>query len=229
MACKIALEHITPVVVLSDAYIANGSSAWPIPQMDKLPAITPHRVTPEQKGNYTPYQRDPETLVRYWATPGMEGYEHIIGGLEKDSETGQISNNPSNHQQMVNNRAEKVARIPVPDLKVLGEADDADLLVVGFGGTFGHLYTAVEELVKSGKKVALAHFEFINPLPANTEEVLKRYPKVVVAEQNMGQFASYLRTKIDGFVPYQFNQVKGQPFVVAELINAFEQILEGKA
>lgn len=159
----------------------------------------------------------------------MEGYEHIIGGLEKDSETGQISNNPSNHQQMVNNRAEKVARIPVPDLKVLGEADDADLLVVGFGGTFGHLYTAVEELVKSGKKVALAHFEFINPLPANTEEVLKRYPKVVVAEQNMGQFASYLRTKIDGFVPYQFNQVKGQPFVVAELINAFEQILEGKA
>ncbi len=229
MACKIALEHITPVVVLSDAYIANGSSAWPIPDMSKLPSITPHRVTPEMKGHYAPYLRNPETFVRYWAKPGEEGYEHILGGLEKDSDTGQISNNPDNHHAMVGYRAQKVARIKVPDLEVLGDVDNAELLVVGFGGTYGHLYTAVERMVKKGKKVALAHFEFINPLPFNAIDVLTRYKKVIVCEQNMGQFAQYLRSKVDGFVPYQFNQVKGQPFVIAELMDAFDKILEEKA
>ena len=123
-------------------------------------------------------------------------------------------------------RAEKVARIPVPDVEVEGDKDDAQLLIVGFGGTYGHLYSAMEELRAKGEKVALAHFEFINPLPANTSEVLLKYPKVVVAEQNLGQFAAYLRTKVDGLVPYQFNQVKGQPFVVAELVKAFEEIIK---
>ena len=228
MACKIALEHMTPVVVLSDAYIANGSGAWPIPEVKDLPSITPHRVTEEMKDKYTPYMRDEKTMARYWAVPGQEGYAHIIGGLEKDSATGQISNDPDNHHQMVRNRAEKVARIPVPDLHVSGDVDGAELLIVGFGGTYGHLYTAMEELLEQGKKVALAHFEFINPLPANAIEVLKRYPKVVVAEQNMGQFATYLRSKVDGFVPYQYNEVKGQPFVVAKLVDAFTKILEDR-
>ena len=228
MACKIALEHMTPVVVLSDAYIANGSGAWPIPEVKDLPSITPHRVTEEMKDKYTPYMRDEKTMARYWAVPGQEGYAHIIGGLEKDSATGQISNDPENHHQMVRNRAEKVARIPVPDLHVSGDVDGAELLIVGFGGTYGHLYTAMEELLEQGKKVALAHFEFINPLPANAIEVLKRYPKVVVAEQNMGQFATYLRSKVDGFVPYQYNEVKGQPFVVAKLVDAFTKILEDR-
>ena len=228
MACKIAMEHMTPVVVLSDAYIANGSGAWPIPNMADLPTITPHRVTEEMKDKYTPYLRDEKTMARYWAVPGQEGYAHIIGGLEKDSATGQISNDPDNHHQMVRNRAEKVARIPVPDLHVSGDVDGAELLIVGFGGTYGHLYTAMEELLEQGKKVALAHFEFINPLPANAIEVLKRYPKVVVAEQNMGQFATYLRSKVDGFVPYQYNEVKGQPFVVAQLVDAFTKILEDR-
>lgn len=228
MACKIAMEHMTPVVVLSDAYIANGSGAWPIPEVKDLPSITPHRVTEEMKDKYTPYMRDEKTMARYWAVPGQEGYAHIIGGLEKDSATGQISNDPENHHQMVRNRAEKVARIPVPDLHVSGDVDGAELLIVGFGGTYGHLYTAMEELLEQGKKVALAHFEFINPLPANAIEVLKRYPKVVVAEQNMGQFATYLRSKIDGFVPYQYNEVKGQPFVVAKLVDAFTKILEDR-
>lgn len=228
MACKIAMEHMTPVVVLSDAYIANGSGAWPIPEVKDLPSITPHRVTEEMKDKYTPYMRDEKTMARYWAVPGQEGYAHIIGGLEKDSATGQISNDPDNHHQMVRNRAEKVARIPVPDLHVSGDVDGAELLIVGFGGTYGHLYTAMEELLEQGKKVALAHFEFINPLPANAIEVLKRYPKVVVAEQNMGQFATYLRSKIDGFVPYQYNEVKGQPFVVAKLVDAFTKILEDR-
>lgn len=228
MACKIAMEHMTPVVVLSDAYIANGSGAWPIPEVKDLPTITPHRVTEEMKDKYTPYMRDENTMARYWAVPGQEGYAHIIGGLEKDSATGQISNDPENHHQMVRNRAEKVARIPVPDLHVSGDVDGAELLIVGFGGTYGHLYTAMEELLEQGKKVALAHFEFINPLPANAIEVLKRYPKVVVAEQNMGQFATYLRSKVDGFVPYQYNEVKGQPFVVAKLVDAFTKILEDR-
>lgn len=122
-------------------------------------------------------------------------------------------------------RAEKVQHIEVPDVEVQGDKNDADLLIVGFGGTYGHLYTAMEEMRKKGHKVALAHFEFINPLPANTAEVLMRYPKVVVAEQNLGQFAAYLRAKVDGFVPYTFDQVKGQPFVVSELVSSFEEIM----
>ena len=225
-ACKIALEHMTPVVLMTDAFIANGSAAWKLPNLDEYPAICPPYVTPEMKEGYAPYHRNPETGVRYWALPGQEGFTHILGGLEKDSDTGASSTDPENHNLMCRLRAEKVAKIPVPDVKVLGHADDADLLIVGFGGTYGHLYTAMEEMNKAGHKVALAHFSYINPLPKNTAEVLRRYKKVVVAEQNMGQFAAYLRMKVDGFVPYQFNQVKGQPFVVSELVDAFEEILK---
>ena len=193
-----------------------------------LPKTNPHYATEEKKDHYTPYERDPETGARYWAIPGTEGYTHILGGLEKDGTTGAISTNPENHDRMCRLRAEKVARIPVPNVEVQGDADDAELLVVGFGGTYGHLHAAMEELRARGHKVAQAHFSFINPLPANTAEVLKRYKKVVVAEQNLGQFAGYLRMKVDGFVPYQFNQVKGQPFVVAELVENMEKILENK-
>lgn len=225
-ACKIALEHMTPVVLLTDAFIANGSAAWKLPNLDEYPAINPPYVTEEMKDNYTPYRRNPETDVRYWALPGQEGYTHILGGLEKDGNTGAISTDPENHNLMCHLRAEKVSKIPVPDVKVMGCVDDADLLIVGFGGTYGHLYTAMEEMNKAGKKVALAHFSYINPLPKNTAEVLRRYKKVVVAEQNLGQFTGYLRMKVDGFHPYQFNQVKGQPFVVSELIAAFEEILK---
>ena len=225
-ACKIALEHMTPVVLLTDAFVANGSGAWKLPDLANYPAINPPYVTPEMKDNYAPYRRNPETGVRYWAIPGQEGYTHILGGLEKDSNTGAISTAPDNHDLMCRLRAEKVEHIPVPDVKVEGCADDADLLIVGFGGTYGHLYSAMDEMNKSGKKVALAHFTHLNPLPKNTADVLKKYPKVVVAEQNLGQFAGYLRMKVDGFVPYQYNEVKGQPFVVAELVKAFNEILE---
>ena len=225
-ACKIALEHMTPVVLLTDAFVANGSGAWKLPDIASYPAINPPYATPEMKDNYVPYRRNPETGVRYWAIPGQEGYTHILGGLEKDSNTGAISTAPDNHDLMCRLRAEKVERIPVPDVRVEGCADDADLLIVGFGGTYGHLYSAMQEMNKSGKKVALAHFTHLNPLPKNTAEVLKKYSKVVVAEQNLGQFAGYLRMKIDGFVPYQYNEVKGQPFVVAELVKAFNEILE---
>ena len=225
-AAKIALEHMTPVILLTDAFVANGSGAWKLPNITELPAINPPYVTPEMKDNYTPYFRNPDNKVRYWAIPGQEGYTHILGGLEKDSATGAISTDPENHDLMCRLRAEKIAKIEVPDVEVEGCVDDADLLIVGFGGTYGHLYSAMEELNKKGYKTAHAHFEFINPLPKNTAEVLNRYKKVVVAEQNLGQFVAYLRSKVDGFVPYQFNQVKGQPFVVAELATAFEDILK---
>lgn len=224
-ACKIALEHMTPVVLLTDGFVANGSGAWKLPNLDEYPAINPPFVTPEMKDNYVPYKRNPENDVRYWAIPGQEGYTHILGGLEKDSNTGAISTDPENHDLMCRLRAEKVAKIEVPDVEVQGCVDDAELLVVGFGGTYGHLYSAVEEMINSGKKVALAHFTYINPLPKNTEAVLKKYKKVVVAEQNLGQFAGYLRMKIDNFTPYKFNEVKGQPFLVAELVDAFTEIL----
>ena len=225
MASKIALEHMTPVVLLTDGYVANGSGAWRLPKLSEYPDIRPPYVTEAMKGHYAPYQRNAETGVRYWAIPGQEGFAHILGGLEKDCWTGAISTDPENHNLMCRLRAEKVAKIPVPDVRVYGCADDADLLIVGFGGTFGHLYSAMDELNKAGRKVALAHFGYINPLPKNTAEVLKKYPKVVVAEQNLGQFAGYLRMKVDGFVPYQYNEVKGQPFVVSELVAAFTEIL----
>ena len=224
-AAKIAVEHLTPVLLLTDAYVANGSAAWKLPNIAELPEIHPHYAPESMKGNYTPYKRDEETLVRYWGIPGREGFTHILGGLEKDSDTGAISTDPENHDKMCRLRAGKVARIPVPGLEVLGDKDDAELLIVGFGGTAGHLYSAMEELRKKGHKVAAAQFKFINPLPKNTAEVLMKYKKVVVAEQNLGQLAAYLRAKVDGFVPYQFNQVKGQPFVVSELVESFEEII----
>ena len=223
-ASKIALEHMTPVVLLTDAFIANGSAAWKLPVLADYPAIQPPFVPAELKGTWTPYQRNEEG-VRYWAVPGTEGFTHILGGLEKDNATGAISTNPENHHLMTQLRQQKIDNIKVPDVVVEGDKDDAELLIVGFGGTYGHLHAAMDDMRSAGKKVALAHFKYINPLPKNTEEVLKKYPKVVVAEQNMGQFAGYLRMKIDGFVPSQYNEVKGQPFVVNELVAAFTEIL----
>ena len=222
-ASKMALEHMTPVVLLTDAFIANGSAAWKLPKLAEYPAINPPFVPAELKGTWTPYQRNEEG-VRYWAIPGTEGFAHILGGLEKDNTTGAISTNPENHHLMTLLRQQKVANIQVPDVEVEGDKDDAELLIVGFGGTYGHLHAAMDEMRAAGKKVALAHFKYINPLPANTAEVMKKYPKVVVAEQNMGQFAGYLRMKVDGFVPYQYNEVKGQPFAVNALVSAFTEI-----
>lgn len=228
-AAKMALEHMTPVILLTDAFIANGSAAWKLPKMDELPDIRPHYVTDEQKYKYTPYVRDPESQVRYWAIPGQEGYTHILGGLEKDGKTGAISTEPENHNKMSHIRYQKVARIPVPDMVVEGDADDAELLIVGFGSTYGHLLSATNVLRSRGHKVAMAQVKFVNPLPANIAEVLLRYPKVVVAEQNLGQLAALLRIRVNGFAPYQYNQVKGQPFVVNDLVEEFERLLETKA
>ena len=222
-ACKMALEHMTPVVLLTDAFVANGSGAFKLPNLDEYPAINIPYVPEEMKGTWTPYMRK-EDGTRYWAVPGREGFTHILGGLEKDDKTGAISTDPENHDLMTRKRQNKIDNIQVPDLEVLGDKDDAELLIVGFGGTYGHLHAAMDELRAQGKKVALAHFKYINPLPKNTAEVMKKYPKAVVAEQNMGQLAAFLRMKVDGFVPYQFNQVKGQPFVVSELVENFSKL-----
>ncbi len=226
-ACKIALEHMTPIMLLTDAFIANGSAAWKLPDINEFPAIKPNFVTPEMAESWTPYMRNPETGARYWAVPGTPGFMHRIGGLEKSNATGAISTAPDNHELMVKLRAEKVERIAdsIPEVEVYG-ADDAEFLIVGFGGTYGHLREAADELNKQGKKVAHAHFTYINPLPRNTEEVMRRYKKVVVAEQSLGQFAAFLRMKIDGFNPYQYNEVKGQPFTVSSLVEAFTKIME---
>lgn len=223
-ACKIALEHMTPVVLMTDAYVANGSGAFKLPNLAEYPAINPPYVPEELKGTWTPYMRA-ENGTRYWAVPGREGFQHILGGLEKDNKIGAISTDPENHDLMTRLRAQKIDKIEVPDVELIGE-QNPDLLIVGFGGTYGHLRAAMEQMKSEGKKVALAHFKYINPLPKNTASVLKSAKKVVVAEQNMGQFAGWLRMKVDNFVPYQFNQVKGQPFVVEELVEAFNEILK---
>lgn len=227
-AGKLAVEHMTPVILLTDAFIANGSSAWRLPELDKYPEIKPNYITNYHEDKpWKPYRRDPESLVRYWAIPGTEGFTHRLGGLEKDYDTSAISTDPQNHQRMVKARQAKIDKIAdyIPELEVVGD-ENADLLIVGWGGTYGHLYEAMETMQEQGKKVALAHFKFINPLPKNTAEVLKKYKKVVVAEQNNGQFANYLRSKVDDFNPYKFDRIKGQPFIVSRLVEEFTKILE---
>ena len=231
-AAKLAVEHMTPVVLLTDAFIANGSAAWRIPDyMNDYPDIKPNYVSNYHgEAVWKPYRRDKETFVRYWATPGMKGFAHRIGGLEKDYDTSSISTDPKNHQKMVQTRQAKIDKIAdfIPEVEVLGDKDDAELLIVGWGGTFGHLHEVMDIMHRNGHKVALAHFRFINPLPKNTAEVLKRYPKAVVVEQNNGQFANYLRSKIDDFTPHRFNRIKGQPFIVSRLVEEFTHIIEEK-
>ncbi len=226
-ACKIAVEHMTPVILLTDAFIANGSAAWRLPDITQYPAIVPPYVTPDMQEGWSPYKRNPENDVRYWAVPGTPGFTHRIGGLEKSAATGAISNDPANHHSMVETRARKVEKIAfdIPELQVEG-CEDADLLIVGFGGTYGHLCEAMQQMNNDGKKVALAQFQYINPLPRNTAEVLRRYKKIVVAEQNMGQFAGYLQTKISDIKLHRYNEVKGQPFTVATLVDEFTKIME---
>jgi len=228
-ACRIAIEHMTPVVLLTDAFIGNGSSAWRIPEADEYPEIKPNYVPEELKGNWKPYIRDEKTKVRYWAIPGTEGLAHRLGGLEKDAVTSAISTDPVNHEKMVYTRKEKIERIAdnIPALEVSHNVD-ADTLLVGWGGTFGHLYTAAEELNKEGKPVAFAHFRYINPLPANTAEVLAKYKRVIVAELNTGQFADYLQSKFPEVKFERINKVQGQPFLVKEVIDGVTKIMEGK-
>ena len=230
-ASKLALEHMTPVILLSDGYIANGSSAWKIPNMEEYPDIKPPYVQDGFKGSaedWRPYLRDEETKVRYWGVPGISEYMHRIGGLEKDRHTGVISSNPENHQYMVDTRREKIEKIAdvIEEQEVLGDKD-ADTLIVGWGGSYGHLLETMLHLHDSGKKVALAQFRHISPLPRNTYDILKSYKKVIVAEQNNGQFAAYLGGKFQDLTNIRsFTRIEGQPFRVSELIMEFTKIME---
>ncbi|MGL4293430.1 MAG: 2-oxoacid:acceptor oxidoreductase subunit alpha [Bacteroidales bacterium] len=227
-ASKIALEHMTPVILLTDAFIGNGSSAWRIPDMDHYPSIRIPYVNEEMKEGWKPYMRNLDTMVRYKANPGQEGFAHRLGGLEKDYNTSAISTNPENHQKMTDTRQAKIDYIAhdIPLLNVMGDPN-ADLLVVGWGGTYGHLFSAVNELNEAGKHVAYVHFNYINPLPKNTEEVLRKYKKVVVCELNNGQFASYLRGKVPGVNIRQYNQMQAQPFRVIDIVEAITKEMEG--
>lgn len=228
LASKIALEHMTPVILLTDGYIANGSEPWLIPSMKDYPEINPPLV-PDGTTNYLPYERDAERLARRWAIPGQKGLEHRVGGLEKDFLKGTVSHDPLNHQRMTNIRAEKVARVQnfIPDQEVYGDKE-GELLVVSWGGTYGHTFTAVQELRKQGKSVSLCHLHYINPLPKNIRDIFKRYKKIIVCELNMGQMADYLRINFQEFTYLQYNKVQGLPFTVVELIEKFNQTLEGK-
>lgn len=228
-ASRIALEHMTPVILLTDAFIANGSSAWRIPENDEYPEIKPNLVTEDMKEAWKPYMRN-EELVRYWAIPGTPGFEHRVGGLEKDYESGVISNNPGNHARMVAARAQKVANVAnhIPQLEVKSENADADTIIVGWGGTYGHIYTAFEELNKAGCKIDFAQFRYINPLPKNTGEVLSKYKTVIVAELNDGQFANYLQGLYPQLHIKRINKVEGQPFLVHEIVDEVNKIMEDK-
>ena len=225
MASKIALEHMTPVILLTDAFIGNGTSLWKLPKLAELPIITPNYVKPDMAGCKVT-ARDEVSKVRYWSVPGMEGFGHRNGGLEKDYETGCIATDPLNHEKMVNARQAKVDYVSnfLPELKVEGD-ETADMLVIGWGGTHGHLMSAVMNMNKDGKKIALAHFNYINPLPKNTIDVIQRYKKVVVCELNSGQFATFLRSKVPGVEFLQYNKVQGQPFTVAELEADFSELM----
>ena len=216
MASKIALEHMTPVILLTDTFLANGSSLWHLPKLSDLPSIVPNYVKPDMT-NVKVTARDEVTKARYWAIPGTEGFNQRNGGLEKDYTTGAISSDPINHQKMVDTRQEKIDYISntIPALAVEGD-DTADLLVISWGSTHGHVLTAVNAVNQQGKKVALAHFNYINPLPKNTVEVLKSYKKVLVCELNSGQFATFIRSKVPGEY-LQYNKVQGQPFTSTEL------------
>ena len=218
-ASKIALENMTPVVLLTDTYLANGTGLWQIPQLNQLPAIQPQGAPDEFRNNYNPALRD-DRGVRYWAYPGMEGYEHRNIGLERDANKGIISTNPENHEQMVRTRQAKIDQIAnaIPLLQVQGNVE-SDTLLVGWGSTEGHLLAAAKEF-----NCALAHFNYINPLPLNTAEVLQHYKRVIVCELNNGQFAAYLRSKIENISLLQYNEITAQPFSVDRIVNFVNHI-----
>lgn len=224
-AAKLAMEHMTPVILLTDGSIGNGSEVFKIPRVADLPEIHP----PLAKANdpdYKSYKRDADKLSRPWAIPGTAGLRHRLGGLEKEDITGNVSQDPLNHQKMTNLRQAKVDRVAnyIPDLKVEGD-DEGDLLVVGWGSTQGVLLTAVEEMRAEGKSVSLAQFKHIMPLPKNVNDIFSKYKKIVVCEINMGQFVNYLRMTHPEFKYEQYNKVQGLPFMVSELKTKFDTLL----
>lgn len=225
-AAKLAMEHMTPVILLTDGSLGNGSEILRIPRVADLPSIVP----PIAKANdpeWQPYKRDEEKLRREWAIPGTEGLRHRISGLEKANGSGNLSLDPKNHQLMVELREEKVQRVAnfIPEQEITGDPN-ADLLVVSWGGTYGVVLSVVEKMLEEGKSVAHAHFRHIMPLPKNTKEVLSGHKKILVCENNNGQFVNYLREKMPDFKYEQYNKIQGLPFLTAELENKFNDLLK---
>ena len=229
-AVRIALTYRTPVLLLSDGYIANGSEPWLVPSVEDLPDLSVEFATatnaPDGSGDFWPYLRDPETLARPWAVPGTPGLEHRIGGLEKQDGTGNISYDPDNHDKMVRLRQAKIDGIKVPDVVVDDPSGDASVLVVGWGSTFGPIGAAARRVRNAGHKVATVHLRHLNPLPANLGEVLAGYSRVVVPEMNMGQLALLLRARflVDAV---SYTKVAGLPFKAEELQRVITDIIEG--
>lgn len=227
-AARLAIEHMTPVMLLTDGYIANGTEPWLIPDLAKYAKITPRFVDGKKpiEEKFQSYKRDEKTLARQWAIPGMAGYEHRIGGLEKADVTGNVSYEPENHEKMVHLRQEKVNRVAndIALQDVVGEKT-GDLLVISWGGTFGATYTAVKEMKKQGKKVSLAHIKYINPMPKNLAEIIKGFKKVLVCELNLGQMKDVINARYNCNAA-GFNKVQGLPFKVSELVAAFNKELE---
>lgn len=225
-AAKLAVEHMTPVILLTDGFIANGAEPWKIKSVSEMPSITPAFVS-ENEQDWKAYNRDEDKLNRKWAIPGMKGFEHRIGGLEKQEVTGNVSYDPSNHETMVKLRAEKVARVAeyIPEVELEG-SEDAELLVVGWGGTYGGLHTAIAAMQTEGLSVAHAHFNYINPLPKNTAQLFANYKKIVVCELNNGQFVKLLRSELPQFDYLQYNKIQGLPFSKGELIAEFKKLIE---
>ncbi len=225
-AARLALEHMTPVILLSDSYLANGSELWKIPSMSSMPEIHPPLVE-DNAENFYPYHRDPKRLNRYWAIPGQPGLRHRVGGLEKADVTGEVSHDPMNHQVMVEQRDAKVQKVAefIPQQEIVGEKE-GDLLVVGWGGTYGALVSAVTDLKQEGKRISLAQFNYINPLPSNTAEIFSGFKKILVCELNLGQFALYLRSKHPQFTYLQYNKVQGLPLFISELKIKFNEVLD---
>jgi len=219
---------MTPVILLTDGYIGQGSELFRIPKVAELPSIKPPIAKPNDK-DYKPYRRDEKTLVRKWALPGTEGLRHRIGGLEKTDIQGIVSTDPLNHERMVALRNEKVQKVVdfIPEQEVIGDAE-GDLLVVSWGGTYGQTFVAVKEMQKQGKKVSLAHFKHIMPLPKNTADIFKKFKKILVCELNGGQFADYLRITHPDFSYKKFCKIQGLPFTTVELMEKFNQTLEEK-
>ena len=229
-ACRIAIEHMTPVILLTDAFIGNGSSAWRVPEKDDYPEIKVPLVSAERlEQGWKPYDRDNDTLVRYWSIPGMEKGMHRVGGLEKDYDTSVISTDARNHARMVETRREKVARIArdIPRMQPMFD-EDADTILLGWGGTYGHLLTAATELNASGRKVAFWQFRYINPLPENAIEVLSKYKRIIVAELNTGMFADYLQMHLPGKEVLRINKIEGQPFLVSEVVEGVISHMENR-
>lgn len=224
-SARLAVEHMTPVILLTDGALANGSEVFRIPKVADLASIT----APIAKANdpdYQPYRRDEDKLRREWAHPGTEGLRHRIGGLEKDNPSGNISHDPENHEEMTYIREEKVQRVAnyIPEQEIIGD-EEGDLLVVSWGGTYGVMLTAVEKMQEQGKKISLAHFKYINPLPKNTSDIFKNYKKILVCEINNGQFVKYLKMNFPEYKYGQYNKIQGLPFMVSELEEKFASIL----